>query len=224
MEVHNREHIAAEAKGESPLGRAWVEIKNLPRRLVHDFKAIAKNDPAAKNPIETFFVHTPYHAIVMYRITHILHILKVPILPRFLATLMRFWSGLEIHPGAKIGCCFFIDHGTGVVVGETAEIGHRCVIFHNVTLGGTGHHKGKRHPTIGNDVLLGTGATLLGPIKVGDNVKVGAETVVINRDIPTNCTVVGAPGKIVKRNGKHVHEDLPEAEYHLKRKVRASAA
>ena len=224
MEVYRREHIEPDLAGLSPLEQAWQEIKILPRRLIHDFKAIAQNDPAAKNPLETLLVHTPYHAIVSYRLNHILNLLRIPILPRLFATLMRFWSGLEIHPGAKIGCCFFIDHGTGVVIGETAKIGNHCVIFHNVTLGGTGHHSGKRHPTLGNHVLIGTGATLLGPINVGDNVKVGAETVVINRDIPSDCTVVGAPGKIVKRGNQEVQEDLPEAEYHLNRKVRSSAA
>ncbi len=224
MNPEHSNYIEPGPQGLSPLQQALREIKKLPRQLVHDFKAIARNDPAAKNPVETLVAHTPYHAIVAYRFYHILHIVKLPVLPRFLSVITRFWSGVEIHPGAKIGCCFFIDHGTGVVIGETAEIGHNCVIFHNVTLGGTGHYRGKRHPTVGNNVLIGTAATLLGPITVGDNVKIGAETVVINRDIPPNCTVVGAPGRIVKRDGKHVHEELPEAEYHRQRKIRSSAA
>jgi serine O-acetyltransferase len=220
----NREYIEPGSGSDTPLREAWEKIKALPRQFAHDFKAISENDPAAKNPIETFLAHTPYHAIIAYRVHHIMHTLKIPVLPRFLGAIMRMWSGVEIHPGAKIGCCFFIDHGTGVVIGETAEIGNRCVIFHNVTLGGTGHYEGKRHPTIGDNVLIGTAATLLGPIKVGDNVKIGAETVVINRDIPPDCTVVGAPGKIVKRDGKTVHEDLPLAQYHVERKIRSSAA
>ena len=181
--------------------------------FIQDFKAIEKNDPAARNRLETLLCHTPYHAVVMYRIAHWLHRLGLPIIPRLISVLARFWAGVEIHPAAKIGCCFFIDHGAGVVIGETAEIGDRCVLFHGVTLGGTGHYSGKRHPTIGNDVLIGTSATLLGPIKVGSNVKIGAETVVINRDVPDNCTVVGAPGVIVKRDGEKVEEKLPPAHY-----------
>jgi serine O-acetyltransferase len=113
-------------------------------------------------------------------------------------------TGIEIHPGAKIGAGLFIDHGMGIVIGETAEIGDNCVIFQGVTLGGTGKHQGKRHPSIGNNVLIGCQATLLGPITVGNKVKIGAETVIIGYDVPDNCTVVGAPGKIVRSNGKKV--------------------
>ncbi|OGG02170.1 MAG: serine O-acetyltransferase [Candidatus Glassbacteria bacterium RIFCSPLOWO2_12_FULL_58_11] len=181
--------------------------------LIEDFKAIKANDPAAKNWVETLLCHTPYHAIVIHRIAHFLNDLRIPVIPRFISVLGRFWAGVEIHPGAKIGRKFFIDHGTGVVIGETAEIGEGCVLFHGVTLGGTGHHSGKRHPTLGNNVLIGTSATLLGPIKVGNNVLIGAETVIINRDVPNDCTVVGAPGVIVKRDGKKVNEKLPPAHY-----------
>lgn len=224
MAENEREHIEHSEEKISSWGQAWQQIKALPRHIVHDFKAIARNDPAAKNFVETLLTHTPYHAIVGYRFYRILHLLKVPVLPRVWSVLTRFWSGVEIHPGAKIGCCFFIDHGTGVVIGETAEIGKHCVLFHNVTLGGTGHFTGKRHPTLGDRVLVGTGATLLGPIHVGNDVKIGAETVVINRDIPANCTVVGAPGHIVKRDGKRTHEDLPESKPHTRRKIRTTAA
>ena len=183
------------------------------RQIIEDFKAIKQNDPAARNWLETLLCHTPWHAIAMYRFAHWLFGLGVPILPRLISVLGRFWAGVEIHPGAKIGCCFFVDHGTGVVIGETAEIGDRCFLFHGVTLGGTGHHCGKRHPTLGNDVLIGTSATLLGPIRIGNNVRIGAESVIINRDVPDNCTVVGAPGVIVKRDGKKVEEKLPPAHY-----------
>ncbi len=146
--------------------------------------------------------------------SHFLHTkLRIPVLPRFISALSRFWSGVEIHPGAKIGKGFFIDHGTGVVIGETAVVGDNCVFFHGVTLGGTGHHKDKRHPTIGDNVLIGANATLLGPIEVGDNCKIGATSVIINRDVPANCTVVGAPGRIVKRDGLHTSESLPLAHY-----------
>ena len=126
---------------------------------------------------------------------------------------MRFLTHIEIHPGAAIGKGFFIDHGTGIVIGETAVIGKNCVMYHKVTLGGTGKHTGKRHPTIGNNVMLGTASTLLGPIKVGNNVKVGAETFIINHDVPSDCTVVGAPGKIVKLKGKKFHKKLTKSNY-----------
>jgi len=123
--------------------------------------------------------------------------------------LARFLTGVEIHPAARIGRRFFIDHGTGVVIGETAEIGDDCVLFHNVTLGGTGHHRGKRHPTLGDDVLVGTSATLLGPINVGSHTKVGANSFIRMHDVPPNCTAVGAPATIVKRDGRRVDEPLP---------------
>jgi serine O-acetyltransferase len=182
--------------------------------LLKDIKAIRKNDPAARNFIEVVLCYTTLHAVLIHRFSHFLHTrLRIPILPRFISVLVRVWSGIEIHPGATIGRGFFIDHGTGVVIGETAEIGDNCVFFHGVTLGGTGHHLDKRHPTIGNNVMIGANATLLGPINVGDNVRIGATTVIINRDVPPNCTVVGAPGRIVKRDGMHTNEPLPLAHY-----------
>jgi serine O-acetyltransferase len=184
------------------------------KKIYEDFRAIKANDPAAKNWLETLLCHTAWHAILLYRIAHWLHAsLHVPIIPRMIGVVGRVWAGVEIHPGAKIGRRFFIDHGTGVVIGETAEIGDDCVMFHGVTLGGTGHHSGKRHPTVGNNVLIGTAATLLGPIKVGDNARIGAETVIANRDVPPDTTVVGAPGVIVKRDGRKVEEKLPLAHY-----------
>lgn len=186
------------------------------RTIIKDIKAVKQNDPAAKNVMETLLCHSPLHAIIIYRVAHELHTFGIPILPRFLTQIGRFLTGVEIHPGAKIGHGFFIDHGTGVVVGETAVIGNDCVLFHNVTLGGTGHHKDKRHPTIGNNVLIGTGATLLGPIFVGNNVKIGANTTIINRDVPDNCTVIGSPGKIIKIKGENVDLNLPIAHYHHK--------
>ncbi len=182
--------------------------------IIDDFKAIRKNDPAAKNILEIFLCYTTLHAVLIHRLCHFLHArLRIPVLPRFISVLNRAWTGIEIHPGATIGKGLFIDHGTGLVIGETAEIGDNCVFFHGVTLGGTGHYKDKRHPTIGNNVLIGANATLLGPIKIGDNAKIGATSVIINRDVPPNCTVVGAPGKIVKRDGRHINESLPIAHY-----------
>jgi serine O-acetyltransferase len=175
--------------------------------IVEDIKAIYKNDPAARN-IE-FLLYSGFHAILIHRFTHLLWKLKIPFIPRLLSQISRFLTGIEIHPGAKIGKGFFMDHGIGVVIGETTEIGESCVLFHNVTLGGTGKHKGKRHPTIGNNVMIGTGAILLGPIEVGNNVKIGANTFILMQDVPDNTTVVGTPGKIVKMNGESVSIKLP---------------
>ncbi len=143
----------------------------------------------------------------MHRLTHLIWKLKIPLLPRIISQLTRFLTGVEIHPGARIGKGFFIDHGMGVVIGETTEIGANCVLFHNVTLGGTGKHQKKRHPTLGNNVFVGTGATLLGPLNVGNNVRIGANTFIIMKDVPDNCTVVGSPGKIAILDGKRV--DMP---------------
>jgi serine O-acetyltransferase len=175
--------------------------------IIEDIKAIYRNDPAVRN-IE-FLLYPGLHAILVHRFCHLLWKLKIPFLPRLLSQVSRFFTGIEIHPGATIGKGFFIDHGMGVVVGETSEIGNNCVLFHNVTLGGTGKHKGKRHPTIGNNVVIGTGAILLGPIEVGDNVKIGANTFILMRDVPDNTTVAGTPGRIVKMNGRQVGIKLP---------------
>lgn len=174
--------------------------------IIEDIKAIYHNDPAAKN-IE-FLLYPGFQAITFHRFIHWLWKFGVPFIPRLLSQISRFLTGLEIHPGAKIGKGFFVDHGAGLVIGETTEIGGNCVLFHNVTLGGTGKHKGKRHPTLGNNVLVGTGAILLGPIKVGDNVKIGANSFVFMRDIPSDCTVVGTPARIVKRDGVSCNEEL----------------
>jgi serine O-acetyltransferase len=173
--------------------------------LLEDVRAIYRNDPSTRN-IE-FLIYPGIHAIVIHRFSHLLWNLNIPFIPRLISNINRFFTGIEIHPGAKIGKGFFIDHGAGVVIGETAEIGDNCVLFHNVTLGGTGKDRGKRHPTLGNNVFIGTGAILLGPIVIGDNVKIGANTFIINHHsiIPPNSTVVGIPGKIVKLNGKSVN-------------------
>ncbi len=179
------------------------------RTSLGDLRAVRANDPAAKSHVEAFLFHTPFHAIVCYRIAHFLHArLRVPLVARFVSALARFLTGVEVHPAARIGERFFIDHGTGVVIGETAEIGDDCVMFHNVTLGGTGKHRGKRHPTIGDHVYIGTGATLLGPITVGSNAKIGAGSFIRMHDVPANCTAAGTPARLVKRNGERVDEPL----------------
>ncbi len=186
--------------------------------IAEDVRAVRRNDPATTSTLEAVLAHTPLHAIIGHRLIHPLYRLGLRILPRLLSNLNRLLTGVEIHPGADIGPGFFIDHGTGIVIGETAVIGRDCVMFHLVTLGGTGHLTGKRHPTIGDRVFMGTGATLLGPITVGDDVNIGAETVIINRDVPSRCTVVGAPGRIVKRNGARTDEPLEVSAYHLARR------
>jgi serine O-acetyltransferase len=175
--------------------------------MFSDLKAIYRNDPAAKGlqPL----LYPGLHALVLHRwLAHPLYNCRLFFLARLTSEFARFLTGIEIHPGAQIGKRLFIDHGHGIVIGETAVIGDDCVLFHRVTLGGTGKHAGKRHPTLGDRVLVGTNATLLGPITVGNDVKVGAETVVIMHDIPANTTVVGAPGHIVKRGGERVEAKL----------------
>jgi serine O-acetyltransferase len=185
-----------------------------------DIKAVRKHDPATSSTLEAILAHTPLHAIIWHRLIHPLYTAGLRTLPRMLSNINRLLTGIEIHPGAKIGAGFFIDHGAGIVIGETAKIGVDCVMFHLVTLGGTGHLTGKRHPTVGDRVFLGTGATLLGPIQVGDDVRIGAETVIINRDVPSRCTVVGSPGRIVRREGQKVDEPLAVSDYHLERRAR----
>jgi len=171
--------------------------------MFDDIKVILRNDPAA-NGLQ-FLLYPGLKSIIVHRyISHPLYKFKFGFLARLFSQIARFFTGIEIHPGAEIGKGFFIDHGSAIVIGEKGKIGENCIVFHNVTIGGTGNHKGKRHPTIGNNVLIGTGATLLGPISVGDNVKIGAETVIIMHDVPSNCTVVGAPGRIVKLNSNKV--------------------
>ncbi len=185
--------------------------------IVEDIKAIYRNDPAVRN-IE-FLLYPGFQAITFHRFIHWLWKIGIPFFPRLLSQISRFFTGLEIHPGATIGKGFFVDHGAGVVVGETTMIGDNCVLFHNVTLGGTGKHHGKRHPTLGDNVFVGTGATLLGPLTVGDNVRIGANTFVVMRDCPSNSTVVGTPARIIKRDGQFCDEDLPKTVVPLQRQA-----
>ncbi|MCP3927461.1 MAG: serine acetyltransferase [Desulfobacterales bacterium] len=167
------------------------------------------NDPALKGKIFgslEIILYAGLWAIFFHRIAHVLFTLKIPFLPRLISQISRFLTGIEIHPGAKIGPGFFIDHGHGVVIGETAEIGKNVLIFHQVTLGGKGFATGKRHPTIGNNVMIGAGSVILGPVYIGDNVKIGAATVVLN-DVPTEAVIVGNPGQIVKLNDQGVNNN-----------------
>jgi len=181
-----------------------------------EIRAVFERDPAATGYAEVIFTYSGLHALISHRIAHSLRDKKIPFIPRFLSQGTKWITGIEIHPGAEIGKGFFIDHGMGVVIGETSIIGDNVTLFQGVTLGGTGKEKGKRHPTIGNNVVLGTGAKILGNIKVGDNVNVGANAVVI-RDVPDNSTVVGVPGRIAKKLGKKLpaginldHTSLPD--------------
>ncbi len=160
---------------------------------------IFREDPAAKSVLEIVLCYPGFHAILTHRLSHWLYKKRVPILPRFISQISRFFTGIEIHPGAKIGRRFFIDHGTGVVIGETAEVGNDVLVYQGVTLGGTGNERGKRHPTLGNNVVVGAGAKVLGGITIGNHVKIGAGSVVVH-PVPDHSTVVGIPGRIVKRS------------------------
>lgn len=180
-----------------------------------EVKACFERDPAAVNFWEVLVTYSGLHAIIYYRIAHCLRKWHVPILPRLISQLARFLTGIEIHPGAEIGKGLFIDHGMGVVIGETSVIGNNVTLFQGVTLGGTGKERGKRHPTLGNNVVVGTGAKVLGNITVGDNVQIGANAVVV-RDVPPNSTVVGVPGRIARKEGIKIpginlnHTKLPD--------------
>lgn len=174
-------------------------------QVKQDVKVIFDRDPAAKSIVEVILCYPGLHALIAHRLAHYLYRKKLILLPRLISQISRFFTGIEIHPGAKIGQGLFIDHGMGVVIGETAEVGDNVTIYQGVTLGGTGKEKGKRHPTIGNNVFIGSGAKILGSIRVGDNVKIGAGSVV-NKPVPSNTTVVGVPGKVVARHGVPIKE------------------
>ena len=175
------------------------------KNLNHDLERVLQNDPAARSKLEVFLLYPCIHALISYRIAHFLYRHKVFFLARFISQIARFFTGIEIHPGATIGKGLFIDHGMGVVIGETAEIGDDVLLYHGVTLGGTGKDKGKRHPTVGNNVVIGTGAKVLGPINIGNNVKIGANSVVL-RDVPEGATAVGIPAININRSKKTIVE------------------
>ncbi|MDP3920078.1 MAG: serine O-acetyltransferase [Candidatus Omnitrophota bacterium] len=196
--------------------------------IYRDFKAYFERDPAAQTPLgvlEVILLYSGFHAVFWYRINHFLHRLRIPFIPRLMSQLVRFFTGVEIHPGASIGPGFFIDHGMGVVIGETTEAGENITLYQGVTLGGTGTARGKRHPTLGSNVVVGAGAKVLGNIKIGNNVKIGAGSVVVH-SVPDNCTVVGVPAVIVRKEGSRVskvnldHGDLPDPVKALKNRIR----
>ncbi|WP_408955483.1 serine O-acetyltransferase [Natroniella sp. ANB-PHB2] len=188
------------------------EVKN-------DIKVIFERDPAASNLLEVLLTYSGLHAIIFHRLAHPLYNFGLRTIPRLISQVGRFLTGIEIHPGAKIGSGLFIDHGMGVVIGETTEIGDNVTVYQGVTLGGTGKESGKRHPTLGDNVMVSAGAKILGSIEIGNNVKVGAGAVVL-KPVPDNCTVVGIPGKVIVKDGKKIkqgkdaidldHGDLPD--------------
>lgn len=197
------------------------------KTIIEDFKAVIDRDPAAREPlgvIEVLLTYAGFHAIVAHRINHVLHRWHIPFFPRWFSQIMRFLTGIEIHPGAKVAPGFFIDHGMGVVIGETTEIGRNVTLYQGVTLGGTGKERGKRHPTLGDNVVVGAGAKVLGNISIGNNVRIGAGSVVV-KSVPDDCTVVGVPAEVVRRGGKRVeasaleHGDLPDPVMELRDQI-----
>ncbi|WP_084052381.1 serine O-acetyltransferase [Desulfonispora thiosulfatigenes] len=184
-------------------------------RIKKDINVIFERDPAAKSMLEVILNYPGLHAMLFYRVSHKFYKNGWFVLARFISQIGRFFTHIEIHPGAVIGEGFFIDHGAGVVIGETAEIGDNVTIYQGVTLGGTGKEKGKRHPTIGDNVVISTGAKVLGSFTIGNNVKIGAGSVVL-KEVPDNCTVVGVPGRIVVKDGEKIegvdlqHNTLPD--------------
>ncbi len=184
-------------------------------RIKEEIRAVKERDPAAKSVLEVLLCYPGIHALLFHRVAHFLYRRGLVLLPRLISQFSRFITGIEIHPGARIGRGLFIDHGMGVVIGETAELGDNVTIYQGVTLGGTGKEKGKRHPTIGDSVVIGAGAKVLGPIEIGAGARIGAGSVVLN-SVPPGATVVGIPGRVVIHNGHRVpsinlnHTDLPD--------------
>lgn len=175
--------------------------KSVEAEVRSDVEAVKQRDPAAKNGVEILLLYSGVHAIFAYRVSHKLYLGRHYFSARLVSQLAKFLTGIEIHPGATIGKGLFIDHGTGVVIGETAEIGDNCTLYQGVTLGGTGKDTGKRHPTLGDNVMVGSGAKVLGPFKIGDNSKIASNAVVLE-EIPQDCTAVGIPARVVRRGGR----------------------
>jgi serine O-acetyltransferase len=196
-------------------GLAWLlrtlcgYAKSIKEEILADVEAVKSRDPAAKNGVEIVLLYSGVHALLAYRVSHKLYLGKHYFSARFVSQLTRFLTGIEIHPGATIGKGLFIDHGMGVVIGETAEIGDNCTIYQGVTLGGTGKDVGKRHPTLGDNVMVGAGAKVLGPVTIGSGSKIAANAVVLHA-VPENSTAVGIPAKVVRRDGMRVHNDLDQ--------------
>lgn len=180
-------------------------------KIKEDIRMVKEKDPAARTSLEVILAYSGLHAVIFHRVAHWFYERKFFLIARLISQFSRFLTGIEIHPGAKIGKGLLIDHGSGVVIGETAEIGDNCLIYQGVTLGGTGKEHGKRHPTLGNNVMVGSGARVLGPFKVGDNAKIAANAVVLE-EVPENSTAVGVPARIVRIEGQKVNtcQDLDQ--------------
>ena len=187
------------------------------KNLKYDLNKVMENDPAARSKIEVFLLYPTIYALIAYRIAHYFYTKKLFFLARLISQISRFFTGIEIHPGAKIGRGLVIDHGMGVVIGETAEIGDDVLLYHGVTLGGTGKDKGKRHPTLGNNVVIGAGAKVLGPIYIGSNSKVGANSVVL-KDVPEGATAVGIPAKNIIKIKEEKSEIIEIKDYRGRKK------
>nr|WP_207746496.1 serine O-acetyltransferase EpsC [Clostridium sp. 1001271B_151109_B4] len=187
------------------------------KNLKYDLNKVMENDPAARSKIEVFLLYPTIHALIAYRIAHYFYTKKLFFLARFISQISRFFTGIEIHPGAQIGRGLVIDHGMGVVIGETAEIGDDVLLYHGVTLGGTGKDKGKRHPTLGNNVVIGAGAKVLGPIYIGSNSKIGANSVVL-KDVPEGATAVGIPAKNIIKIKEEKSEIIEIKDYRGRKK------
>ena len=179
------------------------------KNIAYDVKAVLERDPAARSGAEVLLLYPGIWAVIWHRLSHFFYKHNIKFIARWISQCVRFWTGIEIHPGATIGRGLFIDHGMGVVIGETTIIGNDCTIYQGVTLGGTGKEKGKRHPTLGNNVMIGSGAKVLGPFTVGDNSKIAAGAVVLS-EVPPNSTCVGVPARVVKREGLRVGVDLDQ--------------
>ena len=179
------------------------------KNIAYDVNAVLERDPAARSKAEVFLLYPGIQAVMWHRLAHFFYKKNMKLIARWISQCTRFWTGIEIHPGATIGKGLFIDHGMGVIIGETTVIGDDCTIYQGVTLGGTGKEKGKRHPTLGNNVMVGSGAKVLGPFTVGDNSKIAAGAVVLS-EVPPNSTCVGVPARIVKREGVRVEADLDQ--------------
>ena len=185
------------------------DVLKVKDEITTDIRVIRDRDPAATSDLEVALLYSGFHAVLLYRVSHKLYESKKFFAARLVSQGARFLTGIEIHPGAKIGRGLFIDHGSGVVIGETAEIGDNCTLYQGVTLGGTGKHVGKRHPTLGNNVMVGSGAKVLGPFRIGDNSKIAANAVVLD-EIPDNCTAVGIPARVVRKNNQKLECDLDQ--------------
>ncbi len=201
--------MATQTVAVHPAFRPFKQVANYFARIRRDIDSVKERDPAARSTLEILLVYSGLHAIWIHRITHWLWVHRVRFFARWLSQVARWITGVEIHPGASLGPGFFIDHGMGVVIGETAEVGADVTIYHGVTLGGTSLAKGKRHPTVGDRVVIGAGAKVLGAITIGEDSRIGANAVVV-RSVPANSVVVGVPGQIVQRSRQHQAADAPD--------------